>query len=271
MAVLNEHTVDTSGSDASVADRDDITRYLCAAAHLNPNYADAVVAEMLTESTRATAPSPGVNASAVLAEAVAARVRVRIVASVSLCAAFALALLWPTGLVLWFLLAIPTLLSRMGTWFGSEPGVPRAGAVRAASVVFLVLATIVVLGLDIDDLAPSWAFFLVLAALLGVYSANRIAVYKLIAETFQRRPGTQASVVTRQDLALQCLSDEYMAQIEDRYLREKKSVTVSDTDATDLVPLVVYRGYNPFVGGGIPTKPGQWLFPWSASRRPLSN
>src|SRR5262245_56766599 len=58
-----------------VEERDDTTRYLCAAAHLDDRFADSAIREFLTESTRAVPPVAGVRAGAVLAEAVASRAR----------------------------------------------------------------------------------------------------------------------------------------------------------------------------------------------------
>ncbi|WP_344421329.1 hypothetical protein [Pseudonocardia ailaonensis] len=52
-----------------------MTRYLCAAAHLDASFADQVIAEYLVEPARAVPPSPGVDAGAVLREALAARSR----------------------------------------------------------------------------------------------------------------------------------------------------------------------------------------------------
>ena len=56
-------------------ERDDTTRYLCAAAHLDDRFATGLIREFLTEPTRAVPPVAGVRAGAVLAEAVAARAR----------------------------------------------------------------------------------------------------------------------------------------------------------------------------------------------------
>lgn len=60
------------------AGRDDTTRYLCAAAHLDDGFADGAVKEYLVEPTRPVPDSPGLDAAAVLAEAVAARTRRKI-------------------------------------------------------------------------------------------------------------------------------------------------------------------------------------------------
>ena len=46
--------------------RDDTTRYLCAAAHLDSNYANRAIREFLNEETRAVPPSPGVDSATVM-------------------------------------------------------------------------------------------------------------------------------------------------------------------------------------------------------------
>jgi hypothetical protein len=55
--------------------RDDTTRFLCAAAHRDEEFADSAIHEYLLESSRSIPRSPGVNAGAVLREAVGARTR----------------------------------------------------------------------------------------------------------------------------------------------------------------------------------------------------
>ena len=55
--------------------RDDTTRYLCAAAHLDHEFANEAIREFLVEDTRPVPASAGVDAAAVLGEAVAARTR----------------------------------------------------------------------------------------------------------------------------------------------------------------------------------------------------
>src|SRR5690349_11958194 len=54
---------------------DATTRYLCAAAHLDRDFADTEIREYLVEPTRAVPPTPGLDSVAVLQEAVAARTR----------------------------------------------------------------------------------------------------------------------------------------------------------------------------------------------------
>src|SRR5690349_16016068 len=61
--------------EASPRLRDDTTRFLCGAAHRDEEFADSAIREYLVESTRSIPRSPGVNAGAVLREAVAARTR----------------------------------------------------------------------------------------------------------------------------------------------------------------------------------------------------
>ncbi|MGH3702424.1 MAG: hypothetical protein ACRDQY_23830, partial [Pseudonocardiaceae bacterium] len=57
---------------------DGTTRYLCAAAHLDEEFCDKAITEFLVEPVRAIPPSPGVDSTAVLREAVAAQTRRRI-------------------------------------------------------------------------------------------------------------------------------------------------------------------------------------------------
>jgi hypothetical protein len=89
------------------ADRDDTTRYLCAAAHLDDDFADGAIREFLVEPTRAVPPTPGVRAGAVLAEAVAARARRKVRDGVLL-ALFVLALFLFSGtaLIVWVVVAL---------------------------------------------------------------------------------------------------------------------------------------------------------------------
>lgn len=55
--------------------RDDATRYLCAAAHIDQRFTDSAIREFLTEPLRAIPASPAVDAATVLREAGAARRR----------------------------------------------------------------------------------------------------------------------------------------------------------------------------------------------------
>ncbi|NKE62878.1 hypothetical protein FXN61_41615, partial [Lentzea sp. PSKA42] len=64
----------TKGSDSPKL-RDDTTRFLCGAAHRDEEFADSAIREYLVEATRSIPRSPGVNAGAVLREAVGARTR----------------------------------------------------------------------------------------------------------------------------------------------------------------------------------------------------
>ncbi|MGH3858273.1 MAG: hypothetical protein ACRDSQ_01465, partial [Actinokineospora sp.] len=94
-------------------DRDDTTRYLCAAAHLDPGYATEAIKEFLVEPTRAVPPSPGVDAGAVLTEAVAARTRRKLVdlALLVLTVAFLVAAPLPL-ILLWLVLGVSVSIPR---------------------------------------------------------------------------------------------------------------------------------------------------------------
>lgn len=99
---------------------DETTRYLCAAAHLDQEFADQAIRETLVEPLRAAPPMPGVNVGAVLREAVAARTRRRIRDAILLVCL--LGVLYTGGylFMLWLLYAI--------AWSYLSPGTPRASA-----------------------------------------------------------------------------------------------------------------------------------------------
>src|SRR2546426_6759984 len=87
--------------------RDDTTRYLCAAAHLDPEYANNAIREFLNEETRQVPPSPGMNAAAVLGEAVAARTRRKLRDTGLILLLIAAVFLAPTALLIgWVVLSV---------------------------------------------------------------------------------------------------------------------------------------------------------------------
>lgn len=115
-----------------VADRDATTRYLCAATHLDAEFANGAIAEYLIESTRAVPPSPGVDSVAVLREAVAARRRRKIRDAVLLVLLVCFLVANPPLAFLWLIVAVAVAASR------------AAGRSRAAAVVALLVAAVAV-------------------------------------------------------------------------------------------------------------------------------
>ena len=255
MVASDEHTDSIPRVAAPVPDRDDSTRYLCAAAHLSPDYADAAVAEMLVEPTRATAPSPGIDACAVLTEALIARVRVRLVAAAALVVAVVLAFLWLPLMAVWFLLALVVMLARSGG---------QLAARRKVSVAHLLLA-LVALGImtsaDLDDFEDlSLVVLLPVAAAFAVFVANRVAVNRLIAGRFQRRYGHQPTPSARLNHQLLSFSPGLTQRVTERYLAVGDSMAMGESEI-DKVPVVVHRGFEPFVGAGPAYKPWSMAIP----------
>src|SRR4029453_6482861 len=68
-------TTDRSRPSAPARPATEATRYLCAAAYLEPTFADRVVKRVLQERHRAVAPSYGVDLHAVVRHCIAARRR----------------------------------------------------------------------------------------------------------------------------------------------------------------------------------------------------
>ncbi|WP_436491767.1 hypothetical protein [Actinokineospora sp. HUAS TT18] len=265
----------------TTADRDDTTRYLCAAAHLDPDYADQSIREFLVEKTRPVPPSPGVDAGVVLGEAVAARTRRKIVDLAAI--ALLLVLLFAattTFLVIWLVLAIviaiPT-AARSATRGGLKP-VLWAG-IAVAVVLVLDNATGGQLFEVIEELFESsprsryyydyetetdgvGLAFTILApiGLLGVFLADRFSVWKLITTRFNRtarlRGTLSRSMAGRQ--IFQFAPARFTRLLRERY--ENSLVRMApDPQATDgeSTEIVVHRGYDPFVGAG------QGHRPWS--------
>ncbi|MGW5051828.1 hypothetical protein [Actinokineospora sp. NPDC004072] len=270
---------------AAVPDRDDSTRYLCAAAHLSPDYADRAVAEMLVEPTRATAPSPGIDAGAVLAEAVQARVRVRLVAAVALVFAVLLAVLWPVWLLVWLLFAVPVVLVRggrlarmaRGSFRFQVGGYSPRGRVGGAVAVLVLLALLFTTMYGVTE--EQWELdplaLVVIVPLFAVLAANRIVVNRLITQRFQRRIGHQPSPSARLDTQLMAFSPALTEMVRQRYLPAVESLADSERGAVEKVPLVVHRGYDPFVGAGAAHRPWSMAIPLernphAAEHQPLS-
>jgi hypothetical protein len=119
-----EATATTDTADAT-------TRYLCAAAHLDRDFADTAIREYLVEPTRAVPPTPGLDAAAVLREAVAARTRRKVRDAVLIVLLTAFTWLNPTLTAVWIAVAV-TLLVVSGR-------AARAGVAAAAAFGAVVL------------------------------------------------------------------------------------------------------------------------------------
>lgn len=250
--------------------RDDTTRYLCAAAHLDEKFADDAIREFLIESTRPVPPSPGVDAGAVLREAVAARTRrkLRDPALIVLMAGMVLV----TSIELlggWLVLAVALLVPTL-----ASPGRERSTHLKAG-LYLLVAATLVLLVTILwpelwrsvpTSLVPAMAAEVILqdaltvlgvAALLTVLLADRLVVWKHLSERFWPRRGTIGPADTRGQAVFRYSPDLFLSRLR-RFTFPRATMAPPSPHEpaapgqTTPAPVLVYRGYKPFVGAGYP-------------------
>jgi hypothetical protein len=238
---------------------DDVTRYLCAAAHLDAAFADAAIAEYLVERTRALPPSLGVNTVAVLREAVAARARRRVRDAVLAGAMALFTLLCFPVVILWLLAAVGVEVAGQR----SGPRVKLAAAVLAAlggAVLLLfygagagaaLTLALYALGLSgVASVAGSVLFALLPALVIAVgLAVDEFAVTELTRRHFRKRnflvdatalpPGRQRTLRT---WGLAAFADE-IARVE-----RQETHTLSRGATADVI---VHRERKPFIGAGV--------------------
>ncbi|SEF29499.1 hypothetical protein SAMN05421837_104725 [Amycolatopsis pretoriensis] len=292
-------------AEAESAPLDDNTRYLAAAAHLDRRYADDVVRESLVEDTRQVPLTPGLDTATVLTEVVAARTRrkFRDGALALLTFAFVTTGLGSPFLAAW--LSWAALLSVKPIWKSVRWGRPGSGLFvvgKLAAVFFLFTGAILLplLGeliswlqqqssssrstrvssggnpFDTSDLLPSW-FGLDAAVISGssavlmlvILIADRVVVWRTVRRYFGRRarvPGGERPSPDR--LALLFSPPRLRRGLE----RHRAGRVGESPDAR--VPLIVYRGRNPFVGAGTSVTPWSLALPLeqlgSAAEEPLT-
>jgi len=242
--------------------RDESTRYLCAAAHLSRDFADAAIGELLTEPTRQAAPDPGVDRVAVLTESLAARLRTDVVDGLVLLLLVAAVVFALPLVVAWSLVALLLSLPRIVR--ARRAARERAGVGRRArplrTGVTVVLLVSPLMGLGTGDTgtdvfeaaAADWTSPVVLAAFFAVLLANRLVIEHHVVRRFGPRPhaGEAPRPLDRFLLRLApALHDRVLSRAEEERLGP--DVTPGD----DLVRLLVHRGYKPFVGAGDITEP----------------
>ena len=255
-----------------VEDRDDTTRYLCAAAHLDEEFANETIREFLVEDTRPVPPSAGVDAAAVLGEAVAARTRRKLRDIGVIVLLIGMLFVVPVEMLGgWLALAVIFSLSTIRT-AARKRGLPATTSLYVAAGVGLV-AVVAFMWPEIEDLVseisgsaysyeppPSRTEVIVdivltvvgVAALLTVLLADRLVVWKHLNERFwpHRRPGTLAR--TRDRAVFQFSPDLFLTQLR-RYVAPQTTIAApyGSPDA-EPTPLLVYRDFVPFVGAGTP-------------------
>ncbi len=255
---------------------DDSTRYLAAATHLDSAYADDAIREYLVEPTRPVPPSPGFDAPTVLAEAISARSRRKyrdgmlgVLALVFLYFSIGSPLFY-TWVILAVLLSIRTIWRKMRT--GRRGALIRGfGRLFVLLLVFLVPLIYAFQGILNEDLSPetyamgptstsdSAALIGAIAAalMLLIVISDRIVVWRLLTLRYGRRarsrPFSGGSLDERPSIAVA------PSRLRTELNRHRHDRHVAGGDG--VVPLVVYRGYNPFVGAGVARQPWSMVLP----------
>jgi hypothetical protein len=236
--------LDDEGVDAT-------TRYLCAAAHLDPRFAREAIGEYLVEEVRAIPPSPGVDAAAVLRDAVAARCRGKIRDGLLL-GLVVLSLFTVTGVtVFWIIIAVVAAMAMPAAGQQSRAKALAGLGLAVAAVLLLVwLLPSGYLSLLVYGIRASGGWLLVAFVLaLAVFSvllADEWIVDQLTRNRF-RRTAFRADPWTTsgwervaRTLGLPTFGRELA--------RVAAAATHRETDGSAQV--VVHRGWVPFVGSG---------------------
>ncbi|WP_103347677.1 hypothetical protein [Amycolatopsis sp. CA-128772] len=278
-------------AEAELPPLDDNTRYLAAAAHLDRRYCDEAVRELLVEDTRQVPLTPGLDTPTVLTEVVAARTRrkFRDGALALLTIVFVTTSLGSPFLGGWLTWA--ALLSVRPIWRSVRWGRPGSGlfvAGKLMAVFSLFIGAILLPSIAeaisalqssssgssragsettpfvSSDLVHSWfgldpAVVSVASALmmLVILIADRVVVWQTVRRYFGRRARVPGAVRRPSPDRLALLfSPPRLRRTLDRH---RAGRVAESPDAR--VPLVVYRGRNPFVGAGTSVTPWSLALP----------
>lgn len=226
--------------------RDHTTRYLCAAVHTFPGFADQAIREFLTEPLRAIPPSPGVDTPTVLREAVAARRRRQFRDWLLLVILIAFGIVSHAAIIGWVVVGLVFTLAGVVRQPGREAGY---GNVRAAQVLLFVIMVIALVTalflvpigeiLALAQLGPLALVFGLLA--LAVVVTDEVVMWQLLTKSFRRGqfvplPETDSWPGER---LMRSLGQERFAE------RLRRITEMARTGN-----LIAYRGYSPFVGAG---------------------
>jgi hypothetical protein len=244
----------TQSSPPAADDRgpDGPTRYLCAAAHLDQTFANAAIGEYLVERTRAVPPSPGVDSVAVLRDAVAARYRRRVRDAVLLVLALLFVIADPTLALLWLVVGT-VLYVTTGATKHANRAVTTVTLVLAGVALVVAVSLVASFGASFNqstDSGGTVAALLLGLLILGVLLADELIITELTRSRFlpgrftpdpAKRPGWEQTVRTLGH-----------ANFADQLKR------VADADrrgtAPDQTEVIVYRGWRPFLGAGVPLR-----------------
>ncbi|VVJ24970.1 Uncharacterised protein [Amycolatopsis camponoti] len=242
---------------------DDTTRYLCAASYLDPRFGTRAITEFLVEPTRPVPPSPGLDAGRVLTEAVRARARRKNYDGLLvLLMAVVIGLSWDNPLLYgWIVLSIVLVIARSGknVRVTERPLSPKTLALVGVAVVIVWL--LLTYSGEIFDSGRSYSsryyddvqfddssggdtaryvIGIVLAVVvLMVVTFERWSLWNLLTTRFKRFAPPAPDTGTLAGL----FTEDFRAQL-GRYRQ------IDEFAGAPGAPLVVYRGYKPFVGAG---------------------
>jgi hypothetical protein len=230
---------------------DEVTRYLCAAAHLDADFADAVISEYLMEETRALPPAPGLDTAAVLREAVAARRRRQIRDVVLSVLLIGMAVASFGTFVLW--LVVAAVGAVMSTGRNGRARLVVAGLVALVGAVVLagglgMIGLSYRLGISLGGASVELVVFAVLGLLAAVLVlADASVVDELTRRRFRRR-GFVADATTLpggwERTARTLGQDGHRRQLDRVAERDRRGAEPGFAE------VVVFRTRSPFVGGG---------------------
>lgn len=234
------------------------TRHLCAAVHLDEEFCDGAVAEFLVEPVRAIPPSPGVDTTAVLREAVAAQARRRIRDAILLALLLVLAVVNFAALLIWVVGAagaavlLPTTARRQRRVLAGVVIVACGllGVVLLIPAILLQLALSSALGESAVPELPTGsvlATLLISVAMLAVLLVDELTVTKLMTGSFRRNqfaPNAEQAPTEWERQARSLGLDSFRPEL-DRVFRAEQ-----DAHRPGHADVVVHRGFNPFIGAG---------------------
>ncbi|SDN94325.1 hypothetical protein [Lentzea jiangxiensis] len=270
------------GNDSSRS-RDDTTRFLCGAAHRDEEFADSAIREYLVESTRSIPRSPGVNAGAVLREAVAGRTRRKVRDGLLLLLAV-LVLFAATGTlaVAWLLVAamvavasgskLASLRQRRVSPHGRGPA--ALGAIVSAIALLFALSKLIE---EFDDISnycrrrsevcgpthsdAEFTFVIIgIALIFAVLLADRVIIWLLVTKSFRRngfRTSRGERELWRNEWAIRRLGHASYAGALALYPTDEDG----GPDDPDAAQVIVYHGYRPFIGSGVMFEPWSMALP----------
>lgn len=281
----------------SEVERDDTTRYLCAAAHLDQGYANEAIREFLVEETRPVPPSPGVDAATVLGEAVAARTRRKLRDGALVLLVILFGWIDPFSLFIWVVLALLAVLA--GAVSSGKVSLRRyiPTLVVVGGLALLLLLTPVgrLLGLllgfgssssgsvDSSDLPPGYYLppedlgpsvesilaIVLIGLMLAVLLADRFVVWNLLTVQFRKNPTSRPTGTLDTARYVYTFSGRRFLRQLGRFVDPPRTMAPSSPAPTGMhqdnssldgaLPVIVHRGYNPFVGAG------EHFRPWSVA------